>query len=159
MIQIGNYAVALALTFCAYALFALFYGAKTGRRELAKSGERSVYAMFGFVVLAVVALEVLLMRSDFSVEYVAEYSNRDLPFFYKLASLWGGQKGSLLFWTLILTGYTALVALRNRNYAGKLIPYTLGVLSVTSMFFLIMNKFAANPFERLMVDHGGAGAA
>jgi cytochrome c-type biogenesis protein CcmF len=158
LIQIGNYAVALALTFCAYAIFALFYGARTGRREIAKSGERAVYMMFGFVVLAVACLEVLIMRSDFSVEYVAEYSNRTLPFFYKFASLWGGQKGSLLFWTLILTGYTALVGLRNRNYAGKLIPYTLGVLSVTAMFFLIMNKFAANPFERL-VDHGGAAGA
>lgn len=155
MIQIGNYAVALALTFCAYALFALFYGAKTGRRELTKSGERAVYAMFGFVVLAVISLEVLLLRSDFSVAYVAEYSNRDLPFLYKFAALWGGQKGSLLFWTLILTGYTALVALRNRHYAGKLIPYTLGVLSVTAMFFLIMNKFAANPFEHLIENHGG----
>jgi cytochrome c-type biogenesis protein CcmF len=159
VLQIGNYAIALALTFCAYALFALFYGARTGRRELAKSGERAVYATFGFVLLAVVALETLLLRSDFSVAYVAEYSNRGLPFFYKMASLWGGQQGSLLFWTLILTGYTALVGLRNRNYAGKLIPYTLGVLSVTAMFFLIMNKFAANPFEHLMVDHGGAAGA
>ncbi|HET6348162.1 MAG TPA: heme lyase CcmF/NrfE family subunit [Candidatus Krumholzibacteria bacterium] len=155
MIQIGNYAIALALTFCTYALFALFYGAKTGRREIAKSGERAVYATFGFVVLAVASLEVLLLRSDFSVEYVAEYSNRALPFFYKVAALWGGQKGSLLFWTLILTGYAAWVAFRNRHYAGKLIPYTLGVMSITAFFFLIMNKFAANPFHRLMQDHGG----
>jgi cytochrome c-type biogenesis protein CcmF len=50
--------------------------------------------------------------------------------------------------------YTALAALRNRRYAGKLIPYTLGILCVTSSFFLIMNTFAANPFERLVVDHG-----
>jgi cytochrome c-type biogenesis protein CcmF len=150
----GNFSVALALTFCAYALFALFYGARTGRRELVKSGERSTYMIFAFVTLAVVSLEVLIMRSDFSVEYVAGYSNRDLPFFYKAASLWGGQRGSLLFWTWILTGYGALVAFRNRNYAGKLVPYTLGILAITAMFFLIMNKFAANPFERLVVDHG-----
>ncbi|HEX6789753.1 MAG TPA: heme lyase CcmF/NrfE family subunit [Candidatus Krumholzibacteria bacterium] len=156
MIQLGNYAIALALTFCVYATFAVFYGAKTGRRELVRSGERAVYATFAFVVLAVVALEALLLRSDFSVEYVAEYSNRDLPFFYKVAALWGGQKGSLLFWTLILSGYASLVAWRNRNYAGKLVPYTLGVMSVTAMFFLIMNKFAANPFQVMVFDHEGA---
>ena len=156
MIQIGNYAVALALAFCAYAIFGVFYGAKTGRRELVRSGERSVYATFAFVTLAVVALVTLLLKSDFSVEYVAGYSNRDLPFFYKIAALWGGQAGSLLFWSWILTMYGALVAFRNRNYAGKLVPYTLGVLSVTAMFFLIMNKFAANPFTRLVFDHEGA---
>ncbi len=154
MPEFGSFAVVLALTFCVYALFALFYGAKTGRRDLVKSGEHAVYVVFGFVTLAVAALEVLLMRSDFSIEYVAGYSNRDLPVFYKLASLWGGQKGSLLFWSWILTMYTALVALRNRRYAGKLIPYTLGVLCVTATFFLVMNTFAANPFERLIVDHG-----
>jgi cytochrome c-type biogenesis protein CcmF len=155
VIQFGNYAVALALTFCVYALFALFYGAKSGRRELVRSGERAVYATFGFVTLAVIALETLLLRSDFSVEYVAGYSNRDLPFFYKFAALWGGQKGSLLFWSWILTLYGALVAFRNRNYAGKLIPYTLAILSITSLYFLILNKFAANPFERLMVENDG----
>ena len=144
MPEFGSFSVVLALTFCIYAIVALFYGAKTGRRDLVKSGEHAVYAVFGFVTLAVVALEVLLMRSDFSIEDVAGYSNRDLPVFYKLAALWGGQKGSLLFWSWILTMYGALVALRNRRYAGKLIPYTLGFLSVTAAFFLIVNTFAAS---------------
>ena len=154
MAEFGSFCIVLALTFCFYAVFSLFYGAKSGRRDLVKSGENAVFVMFGFVTMAVVALEVLLMRSDFSIEYVAGYSNRDLPVFYKLASLWGGQKGSLLFWSWILTMYTALVALRNRRYAGKLIPYTLGILSVTSAFFIILNAFPANPFERLAMDHG-----
>jgi len=64
VIQIGNYAVALALAFCAYAIFALFYGAKTGRREIAKSGERAVYATFAFVTLAIVSLSVRMKYVD-----------------------------------------------------------------------------------------------
>ena len=155
MIQFGNYALSLALAFCVYAVFALFYGAKNGRRELVKSGENAVYVVFGFITLAVVALEVLLLRSDFTVEYVAGYSNRELPLFYKLAALWGGQKGSLLFWSWILTMFGALTAFRNRQYAGKLVPYTLGIIAVTAAFFIVVNKFAANPFERLVAEHGG----
>ena len=92
MASFGNLSITLALTFGIYALFALFYGAKTGRRDLVKSGEHSVYAVFLFVTLAVGSLVYLLMSSDFSVEYVAGYSNRDLNVFYKFASLWGGQK-------------------------------------------------------------------
>src|SRR4249920_2434356 len=65
MATFGSFSVVLALTFCFYALFALFYGAKSGRRDLVKSGEHAVYVMFAFVTLSVAALEVLLMRSDF----------------------------------------------------------------------------------------------
>jgi len=151
----GNLSITLALTFAIYALFALFYGAKTNRRDIVKSGENAVYAVFSFTTLAVAALVYLLMTSDFSLEYVANYSNRDLNVFYKFASLWGGQKGSLLFWTWILTMYVAIAAWINRRYPGKLVPYTLAVATITSIFFLIINKFGANPFGQLVIDQGG----
>lgn len=151
MANFGNLSLALALTFTIYAIFSLFYGARTGRRELVKSGEHAVYVVFGFVTLAVAALVYLLLKSDFTIEYVAGYSNRDLPLFYKMASLWGGQKGSLLFWSWILTCFGAIAAFRNRGHAGKLVPYMLGILSLTAAFFLILNKFAVNPFEHLAV--------
>ncbi len=154
MASLGNLSITLALTFAAYALFALFYGAAAGRREVTKSGEHAVYVVFFFVTLAVASLSVLLVRSDFSIEYVANYSNRDLNLFYKFAALWGGQEGSLLFWSWILTLYGAIAAWANRRYPGKLVPYTLGVVSLTSAFFLVINKFAANPFDRLVMDHG-----
>jgi cytochrome c-type biogenesis protein CcmF len=150
----GNLSITLALTFAIYGLFALFFGAKTNRRDLVKSGEHSVYMVFLFVTLAVGSLVYLLMKSDFSLDYVAGYSNRDLNVFYKFAALWGGQKGSLLFWTWILTIYVALAARINRRYPGKLVPYALGVATMTSIFFLIINKFGANPFGQLVVDPG-----
>jgi cytochrome c-type biogenesis protein CcmF len=150
----GNLSLALALTFAFYAIFVLFYGAKMGRRDLVKSGEYAVYSVFFFTTLAVVSLVYLLMKSDFSIEYVANYSNRDLNVFYKFASLWGGQKGSLLFWSWVLTMYGAIAAFLNRRYPGKLVPYTLGFVTITSAFFLIINKFGANPFGQLVIDHG-----
>ncbi len=155
MANFGNLSLTLALAFTIYAVFALFYGAKSGRRELAKSGEHAVYAMFFFVTLSTAALVHLLGKSDFSIEYVAGYSNRDLNIWYKMAALWGGQKGSLLFWTWILALYGCVAALSNRHRPGKLMPYTLGYISITAAFFIIVNKFGANPFEQLVVDHAG----
>ena len=154
MASFGNLSITLSLTFAIYALFALFYGGKTNRRDLVKSGEYAVYAVFFFITLAVAALVYLLMKSDFSLEYVANYSNRDLNVFYKFASLWGGQKGSLLFWTWILALYVAIAAWINRRYPGKLVPYALGVATMTTVFFLIINKFGANPFAQLVIDNG-----
>jgi len=153
----GNLSIGLALAFAIYAIFALFYGAKMGRRDLVKSGEHAVYAVFLFVTLSVAALVSLLMKSDFSIEYVANYSNRDLNVFYKFAALWGGQNGSLLFWSWILTMYGAIAAWINRRHPGKLMPYTLAIVTITSAFFLIINKFGANPFPQLVIDHGDGG--
>jgi cytochrome c-type biogenesis protein CcmF len=150
----GNLSVAFALTFAVYAAVALFYGASTRRRDLVKSGEYAVYVVFLFTTMAVVALEYLLITSDMTVEYVANYSNRDLNLFYKIAALWGGQKGSLLFWSWVVTLYGAVAVLLNRRYPGKLVPYMLAIVTVTSAFFLVINKFAANPFGQLVVDHG-----
>ena len=154
MASFGNLSITLSLTFAIYALFALFYGGKTNRRDLVKSGEHAVYAVFFFVTMAVTALVYLLMTSDFSLEYVANYSNRDLNVFYKFAALWGGQKGSLLFWTWILALFVAVAAWINRRYPGKLVPYALGIATMTTVFFLVINKFGANPFAQLVIDHG-----
>ena len=156
MSSFGNLSITLALTFTLYAIFVLFYGAKTGKRDLVKSGENAIYVVFFFATLSVIALEYLLIKSDFNIEYVAGYSNRDLPFFYKAAALWGGQKGSLLFWSWILTLFGAVLAWRNRSAGGKLVPYSLAVLSITTAFFLVLNKFAVNPFGELALDYGGA---
>ncbi|MGD8869892.1 MAG: heme lyase CcmF/NrfE family subunit [Gemmatimonadales bacterium] len=103
--------------------------------------------------MAVVALEYLLITSDFNIAYVANYSNRDLNIFYKAAALWGGQAGSLLFWTWIVTMYGAILAFMNRHRPGKLTPYALGVLSITTFFFLVVNKFGSNPFMELNLQH------
>ncbi len=154
MAAFGSLSLALALAFTTYALFALFYGARTERRELVKSGEYSIYVIFFFVSCAVGALVYLLFKSDFSINYVANYSNRDLNPFYKAAALWGGQAGSLLFWTWIVTLYGAIAAFANRNRPGKLMPYALGVISITTFFFLIVNKWGANPFTELAMVQG-----
>ena len=66
--------------------------------------------------------------NDFSVEYVWAYSSRDLDLFYKFSSFWGGQKGSLLFWTLLLTTYMLIVYVQNRGKNMRVVPVALVVM-------------------------------
>ena len=84
MANFGNLSLSLAITFGLYAIVALFIGTQSKRRDLVKSGERSVYACFLFVSLAVASLLYLLLTCNFQVEYVASISNRDMPLYYKL---------------------------------------------------------------------------
>ena len=70
-----------------------------------------------------------------------------LPVFYKFSALWGGQAGSLLFWLLILSGFSVAAAFFNRRRHWAIMPYVNAVMLGTSLFFAVLLVFAANPFE------------
>ena len=61
----------------------------------------------GLVSLCLAAASAVLVsalcRCDFSLEYVASYTERALPLFYRLTAFWAGQAGSLLFWALMVS--------------------------------------------------------
>src|SRR5213079_3218869 len=65
----------------------------------------------GALVVAVISLEIGIFRHDFSLEYVAAYTSRNLPTFYLWSALYAGQKGSLLFWATVLSLFAMLVQL------------------------------------------------
>ncbi len=69
------------------------------------------------------------MTGDFRFAYVAEHSNRTMPMLYKFAAWWGGQEGSLLFWSWLLSTYAAVVAFTNRRRHRDMMPWVLAVLS------------------------------
>ena len=68
----------------------------------------------GYLVLltgASAALLYALLNNDFSLSYVASYSERALPFGYKLAAFWAGQAGSLLLWAWMIAAAAAICGL------------------------------------------------
>ncbi len=88
---------------------------------------------------------------DFTLQYVWAYSSRDLDTFYKISSFWGGQKGSLLFWTLLLSIYTVIVHIQNRKRNALVVPYAMVVMMTITTFFLVLLNFSTNPFEVIPV--------
>lgn len=157
MPETGNFAVILVFVFSAYAVLAGVLGAKLDNRKLVRSSERAVMASFAMVTLAVVILWTLLLTDSFNVAYVAAHSNRDLPFFYKFSSLWAGQEGSLLFWGWLLSIYSFIGVLQNRNRHRAMMPYVIAVLMTTQCFFSILHLFVANPFTTLAVANAAGG--
>ena len=75
------------------------------------------------IFLATFSLEYLFFSDNFSIAYVVSHSNRDLSTFYKIAALWSGQEGSLLFWSFLLAIYVFSVLVTYRNKNGELMPY------------------------------------
>ena len=149
MTDLGHFALQLGLLLSAGAIILVYFGVKLGRPELVRSGENAVLAVLGLTTLAVFSLEYLMLTSDFNVEYVAKYTSRPLPVIYKIAALWGGQAGSLLFWLWLLTIYTAVVVVLYRFKQRRLMPWVVGTTMVVSIFFHLLLVTMANPFARL----------
>jgi cytochrome c-type biogenesis protein CcmF len=153
----GSFALLLAFVCAVYAFVGGIFAIRTRHPLLIKSTRQAGIATCVLIFLGTLTLEYLFFTDDFSVAYVVAHSNRDLSAFYKVAALWSGQEGSLLFWSFLLAVYvfSALMTYRNKN--GELMPYVGVVLAGVQIFFLTLNNFVASPFKALAVP--GVGGA
>jgi cytochrome c-type biogenesis protein CcmF len=149
VILLGELSLWVALLMAIWSATVSFAGGRMGRADLAASGERAMYASFAFVALSSIGLWTALITSDFSLRFVASYTSANLPTVYKFSAFWGGQAGSMLFWCLILSLYSALTLFANRKRNRELMPYVTGTLATILIFFLGTTAFSANPYARL----------
>ncbi len=150
LIEIGHFAMILALALTACQAFFGLAGAQLNRERWLAVVPSAVAGQFIFLCLGTFALVHAFVVNDFSVKYVAEHSNSALPLFYRIAALWGAHEGSLLLWIFVLGLWTIAVALRSghlpRTYAARVV----GVLGVVNFGFLLFLLSTSNPFERLI---------
>ena len=118
------------------------------------SAERAVIGTFLLLSLASGILVYALLTSDFRLAYVAARSNRAMPAVYKFAAWWGGQEGSLLLWSWLLSVYSAIVVFTNRRKFREMMPWVVATLMFTQVFFLTLNVFVEPPFQVLAVGKG-----
>ncbi|MER3410258.1 MAG: cytochrome C biogenesis protein [Thermoleophilia bacterium] len=145
MAELGRAALVVCLGLSAYALLAGVLAARHGRRRLALSARNAVVASFLAALVASGVLLAALLGRDFSNSYVASYTSTKLPFQYTVSAFWGGQEGSLLFWLLVLTGYSAFAVLLNRRHED-VIAWTVPVLAAVQLFFSLLLVAVASPF-------------
>jgi cytochrome c-type biogenesis protein CcmF len=149
MSDIGRLAVVLGFIAALWGVFASVLGALRRNPGWIASGRHGAWAFSGLTLVATFALLRLLLAHDFNVEYVASYSSSTLPVWYTIAALWGGMKGSLLWWACILAIFTGIVQLQNRSQNLALMPWVTAVMLVVGAFFLSLLVFVTDPFERL----------
>jgi cytochrome c-type biogenesis protein CcmF len=149
MILLGNLALWLAFLIGLWGAITGFVGGVQGRADLQQSARHASFALFGALLVAVISLELAIFRHDFSLEYVAAYTSRNLPTFYLWSALYAGQKGSLLFWATVLSLFAVLAQVMTGRRHRMYLPYVAAVTCLVATFFISVMVFAANPFERL----------
>src|SRR3954463_1839858 len=148
MAQLGSFVLLLALVLSGYSFIAgliALVRKQPGSERLSETARRAGIASFGAVFLGAVVLITSAFRNDFSISYILHHSNRDLPLPYKFATLWSGQEGSLLFWSLLLSGYGLVLRLRHKTDV-RLFAHASVVIAAVQVFFLLLLNFAAKPF-------------
>ncbi len=154
MQNIGALSVLIAFCLAVFAVFAAVLGKYRRRPFLVVSAERAVYAIWLLLTLAAGILVTSLLNGDYRMAYVAAHSNRAMSPIYKFTAWWGGQEGSLLFWSWILSSYSAVVVYTNRRKFRDMMPIVVAILMTVLAFFVGMITFVASPFKVLMAGGG-----
>ncbi|MFZ1682877.1 MAG: cytochrome c biogenesis protein CcsA [Candidatus Zixiibacteriota bacterium] len=141
MARFGDFFIYAAFAFSI--LTAIAYFLTWRGKEQYQGLARSFYRLTaGFVVAAIVTLLMLIIRHDYSVAYVYSYSSNDLPWFFLMASLWGGQEGTFLLW-LTYTSVLGYIMMKTAKQFERGNMFFLSLFMISLLMILIKKS----PFE------------
>ena len=109
----------------------------------------SVFLFFLILVPFLVLIYSFLI-DDFSVAYVSQNSNINLPNYYKLAATWGAHEGSLLLWILAMNGWLIAFMFFNNSKDKDYISTVFSISCQVIFAFSLFTLFTSNPFERIL---------
>src|SRR6266702_1090180 len=150
MASLGSFLLLSAFVICAYAVVASIAGARRRSRSLIESGIGAFYLICAVMVCASAVMINAFLTDDFSINYVAHYSDSVQPLFYKITAYWGGLDGSIMFWVFLLSVFGTAAVYVNRDRHRELIPYVVSTISVVQMFFLYLMVVHKNPFTTFL---------
>ena len=148
--ELGQIALVLALCLALAQGILPLAGAATGNTTWIALARPAARGQFLCVALAFCFLGYSFIVNDFSVLNVATNSNSALPLQYRIAATWGSHEGSLLLWTLMLTGWGVAVSIFSRRLPDDMVARVLAVMGLVGVGFLAFMLFTSNPFDRLL---------
>src|SRR5204863_4451532 len=146
MASLGTFLLLATFVVCSYAAVVSVAGARRRSRRLIESGIGAFYLVCALMTVASAVIVNAFLTDDFTIKYVAHYSESAQPLFYKVTSYWGGLDGSIMFWVFLLSVFGTCAVYVNRDRHRELMPYVVATISVVQMFFLYLMVVHKNPF-------------
>ena len=154
-VNIGYSALVIAFLISIYGIIAAIYGETRKKPEWIDSARHAMLLTFPLLTVSSIAIIMLLVNHNFEVTYVSSVTSRSMPMYLRITALWGGQPGSLLFWSWLMAGFASAVTLRDWSRDREFLPWVIVVSLVTLAFFLMLVVFFENPFLRTWRGVGG----
>ncbi|MDH5517227.1 MAG: heme lyase CcmF/NrfE family subunit [Gammaproteobacteria bacterium] len=148
--EIGHFALILALCMAFFQAVVPLWGAANNKLNLMAVAKTAAQGQFFFMTISFAVLVYSFIVSDFSVAYVANNSNTDLPLLYRISAVWGAHEGSLLLWGYTLVIWTNAVILFSASLPAKMVARVVAVLGLISIGFLLFMLLTSNPFDRMI---------
>jgi len=153
--NLGYSATVLSLVAAFFAAIAAGIGAYQRKPQWIESARRASIATWPLLSLACLILIHQLVTENYTLEYVSNVTSRAMPWYLKITALWGGQAGSLLFWSWLMSTYAGLVMLRDWTRERDMQPYVIISCMFTLAFFIGLVVFVENPFAKFWADRFG----
>src|SRR5436309_3907784 len=150
MASLGSFRLLATFVVCSYAAVISVVGARRRSRQLIESGIGAFYLVAALMTCASAVMINAFLTDDFSINYVAHYSDSVQPLFYQITAYWGGLDGSIMFWVFLLSVFGTAAVYVNRDRHRELIPYVVSTISVVQMFFLYLMVVHKNPFTTVL---------
>lgn len=140
----------LVITFLVslYGIGAAVWGIRRKSSHWVDSARAAMMLTWPLITLSALSLIVLLWTNQFQVNFVYQVTSRSMPLYLKITALWGGQEGSLVFWSWLMSSFASAVTLRKWERDREFLPWVIIVALVTLTFFLGLVIFVENPFAR-----------
>jgi cytochrome c-type biogenesis protein CcmF len=147
---LGTAGVALGLAAAVIGAITLVVGLVTNRPALLRNSRLYVALLAVGALLTFVAMERALITRDFSLDYVARNGSTRTPPLFNFAALWSALEGSIILWSLILTGYVVVVVHHFRKrLTDPLVGWAIVVMLGVAAFFFLLMLGPANPFSQV----------
>lgn len=153
--NLGYGALAIAFLVSLYGVFAAVYGTRRNAPAWVDSARNAMLLTFPLITLSALSIIALLVNQHYEVNYVASVTSSSMPLYLKVTALWGGQAGSLIFWSWLMSAFASAVTLRKWERDREFLPWVIVVSLITLAFFLMLSLFVENPFERLWLTSSG----
>jgi cytochrome c-type biogenesis protein CcmF len=153
--SIAHYGTLTILALFALCLGTLVLAAAAASRRTERLIAASVRGIEAVAMLAMFASALMIyafLADDFSIRYVQSNSDVAMPLFYKITAFWGGLDGSLLFWVLLLSLFSAKAVRDNQFRHRSMIAWVIVVLAAIDLFFVSLVVFVKNPFEPFLLE-------
>ena len=149
VVNLGAASLVLAFALAIYATIASTWGAMRQEPRWIDSARYALGIVFILLTASSLSLLYLLANLHFEVAYVHSVTNSPMPMYLRLTAWWGGQAGSLLFWSWLMALYASTVAWRDWSRDREFLPWVIMVTGLTLAFFLFLTTVLENPFRRL----------
>ena len=145
----GNFLLILNVLFSFLIIHRSFICLKTPKNLIFKSIYQISLLQSTTIMVCFFTLIAAYLVSDFSLINVYQNSHTLKPTFYKISGTWGNHEGSLLLWAIILSIFSFLFLIYNKDHPKKFRLLTLIIQNILILGFLFFILFNSNPFSKI----------